>query len=76
MLYYYVTPASRNIWVLRGENFGSAEFRWQHQFVAVILERNDKKWEPVFVAKSRDNKNLERTFDSIKCHPAPTVRLF
>ncbi len=34
------------------------------------LERDDKKWEPVFVPKSRDNKNLERTFDSIKCHPA------
>ncbi len=24
------------------------------------LERDDKKWEPVFVPKSRDNKNLER----------------
>ncbi len=31
------------------------------------LERDDKKWEPVFVPKSHDNKNLERTFDSIKC---------
>ena len=33
-------------------------------------ERDDKKWAPALVPKSRDNKNLERTFDSIKCHPA------
>jgi hypothetical protein len=32
------------------------------------LERDAKKWEPVFVIKFRDNKNLERTFDPIKCH--------
>ena len=37
---------------------------------ATMLERDDKKWEPVFVPKSRDNKNLERTFYAIKCHPA------
>ena len=34
-----------------------------------LLERDDKKWEPVFVSKSRDNKNLGQTFDSIKYHP-------
>ena len=37
---------------------------------AQVLERDVKKWEPVFDPKSRDNKNLERAFDSIKCHPA------
>ncbi len=34
------------------------------------LERDDKKWEPAVVPKSRGYKNLERTFDSIKSHPA------
>ena len=32
------------------------------------LERDDKKWEPVFVNKSRDNKELDHDNDSIKCH--------
>ncbi len=34
------------------------------------LERGDKKRQPALVLKSHDNKNLERTFDSTKCHPA------
>ena len=36
---------------------------------AQVLERDVKKWEPVFDPKSRDNKNLERAFDSIKMSP-------
>ena len=47
-----------------------AENRHSISGQSMILERDDKKWEPVFVPKSRDNKNLERTFDSIKCHSA------
>ena len=43
---------------------------------ATTLERDNKKWEPVFVPKSRDNKNLERTFGSIKCHPALNHALY
>ncbi len=47
-----------------------AENRHSISGQSMIFERYDKKWEPVFVPKSRDNKNLKRTFDSIKCHPA------
>ena len=32
------------------------------------LERDDKKWEPVFVNKSRDNKHLDHDNDSNKSH--------
>ncbi len=44
--------------------------RASQRFNLEPLERDDKKWEPVFVPKSRDNKNLERAFNSIKYHPA------
>ncbi len=34
------------------------------------LERDDKKWEPVFVKRSRDNKSLEHDDGSSKRHHA------
>jgi len=34
------------------------------------LECDDKKWKPVFVKKSHENKEFGAGFDSIKNHPA------
>ncbi len=38
-------------------------------------ERDDKKWEPVFVGKSRGNKGPERDDDSTKNHHVPGCRI-
>ena len=39
-------------------------------YMDVFLECDDKKWEPVFVKKSHENKESRAGFDSIKSHPA------
>ncbi len=67
-----VTQGARHLRMNDGRTDRNGVF-WAGSMVEAAgspLERDDKKWEPVFVPKSRDNKNLERTFDSIKCHPA------
>ena len=57
-----VAPA-RSIGVSGQPAFGGPDFAGSG-----ALERDDKKWEPVFVNKSRDNKELDHDNDSIKCH--------
>ncbi|ESQ76088.1 hypothetical protein [Asticcacaulis sp. AC402] len=37
---------------------------------SLVLKRNPIKWAPFFGKIARQNKNLERGFDSIKTHPA------